>query len=300
MPPKLSSRIGFRLATNSMNSVNTAVSRYALETAPLWLIWIVITVGLIIAYEIGYRFLSVHRGFQKQLSDDDEKGTAIGYMLPASLALLGLLIAFTFSMAAERFQTRRSLVVGEANAVGTTYLRLQLLDEPARTSLNRLMLSYIQAREDFFTAGDEAAKIAAADARTLAVETLFWNGLSAALRAQPSATINPSLLETANEMFDLAASDRAALEGRVPISILRAILIYSVISAGFMGYAMALRHRRHLVGSTALFVLIALSISLIADLDRPRTGSVTVSNEPFSHAAKSIREMDAATAQARR
>src|SRR5882672_11281158 len=107
-----------------MVSVDTIVSLLTLETAPLWLIWLVVTAGLMIAHEIGYLF---RRFSAKRRPDGGETSDSIGHRLPAALALLGLLIAFTFSMAADRFATRRALVVSEGNAIGTTYLRLQLL-----------------------------------------------------------------------------------------------------------------------------------------------------------------------------
>jgi len=264
---------------------------FSLETAPLLLIWPALVVALVAAHEGGFlafRFFTRHKAGS---TDGDDSG--ISYLVSAVFALLGLLIAFTFSMAADRYDARRALVIAEANAVGTTYLRFQILQDPARGELSRQMLSYIEAREDFFSA-DDAAKVATADARTNDIQAQIWPELSAALRAQPNATTNQSLLETTNEMFDLAASDRAAVDGRVPISILRVLIGYSLIAAGFIGYALAAKRSRYFIASTALFILFALSISLIIDLDRPRSGSVVVSTLPFSRAADSIRAMDAA------
>jgi hypothetical protein len=264
---------------------------FSLETAPLILIWPALVVALVVAHEAGFFvFKLVHRVKAGSTAGDDN---GIGYLVSAVFALLGLLIAFTFSMAANRYDARRALVVAEANAIGTTYLRFQVLDEPARVELSRLMLPYIEAREQFFAA-DDAEKVVAADERTNDLQEQIWRKLAVAIRAQQNATTNPSILETTNEMFDLAARDRAAIEGRVPISILRVVIGYSMIAAGLIGYALAAKRSRYFIASTAVFVLFALSISLILDLDRPRSGSVTVSTAPFSRAADNIRSMDSA------
>jgi hypothetical protein len=258
-----------------------------LETAPLLVIWPLLVVLLVVAHELGFL---VFRYLTRRKAGAESDDSGIGYLVSAVFALLGLLIAFTFSMAANRYDVRRGLVVAEANAVGTTYLRFQVLEDPARSELSKLMLPYLQAREEFFAA-DDAAKVAVADANTNDVQAQIWRELSAAVRAQPNATTNQSLLETTNEMFDFAASDRAAIDGRVPISILRVLIAYSLIAAGFIGYALAAKRSRYFVASTALFVLFGLSISLIIDLDRPHSGSVIVSSAPFLRAAENIRAM---------
>jgi len=259
-----------------------------LETAPLLVIWPLLVVLLVVAHELGFLVFRYLTRRKAGAGESDDSG--IGYLVSAVFALLGLLIAFTFSMAANRYDVRRGLVVAEANAVGTTYLRFQVLEDPARSELSKLMLPYLQAREEFFAA-DDAAKVAVADANTNDVQAQIWRELSAAVRAQPNATTNQSLLETTNEMFDFAASDRAAIDGRVPISILRVLIAYSLIAAGFIGYALAAKRSRYFVASTALFVLFGLSISLIIDLDRPHSGSVIVSSAPFLRAAENIRAM---------
>jgi hypothetical protein len=255
------------------------------EQAPLWLFWPLLAVSFLLFQEIGYRLA---RRFARPVETGDNSGA--GYLLSASLALLGLLVAFTFSMAAQRFDVRRVLVVEEANAVGTTYLRVQLLPEPARTQISRKLLAYIDVRREFFVTGRDGEQ--QVDARTGALQSQIWTTLRAAVAAQPQATINPALLQTTNEMFDLAATDRAALDARVPLPILRTLVAYSLISALIMGYV--LTSRRHFLPSATLFVLLALAMTLILDIDRPRTGTITVSDLPFTRAADGIRAMEAA------
>jgi hypothetical protein len=263
---------------------------YFLEHAPLLLLWPLLALAFLLAQEIGYRGW---RRFARPVANGEDTDGA-RQLLSASLALLGLLIAFTFSMATQRFDARRFLVVDEANAVGTTYLRFQLLPEPARTTLSRQLLAYNDNRTEFLRAGPDEQVEARIDARTGVIQAQMWQTLTAALAAQPNATVNPSLLQTTNEMFDLAATDRAALNARIPITIIRTLVIYGLIAALIMGSVLATGKRRYFIGSATVFVLVALAISLILDLDRPRTGTITVSDRPFAEAAASIRAMEAA------
>jgi len=217
-----------------------------------------------------------------------------GFLLTAALALLGLLIAFTFSMASGRFDERRQALLSEANAVGTTYLRFQIVDEPYRSELSADLLSYLDARSSFFAAGVDTPAIARADAATGRTETRMWSKLADWIRTHPGASANVSLMQATNDMFDLAASDRVVREARVPLTIIRAIALYALIAAVLLGQNFATRKHIHLFAAATVFVLVALSISLILDLDRPASGTITVSTAAFDRAAASIRAMEAA------
>ena len=261
-----------------------------LHTAPLLLIGVALALGLFLAEELGHR---CHAMFGRKGGDKID-GDGAGHLLGAALALLGLLIAFTFSMAASRYDARRSLVVDEANALSTTYLRIQTLDEPLKGRLSALVLDYGEVRRAFFAVGDDAARLAAVDQKTDALQARIWADTVAAVRAAPAATVNPALLQTVNETFDLATSRRAALDARVPAAILRSLVIYALVAAGMLGYVLAANGRRHVVASTALFVLIAVAITLILDLDRSRSGTVTVSQAPLTRTLDSLRSLEAA------
>jgi hypothetical protein len=259
-----------------------------LERAPLWIIWPTLSAVLLIAVAIGFfvgRLIERRRG-QGETSD------GVGFLLSAALGLLGLLIAFTFSMASERFDARRQAVLQESNAVGTTYLRFQLLDEPFRNTLSQELLSYLDARRSFFAAGADPSAVDRADSLTGEVENRIWTGLTDWVRSHSENTSNVALLQATNDMFDLAASDRAMREARVPLTIVRAITLYSLIAALLLGQSLAAKKDNHPIAAATIFVLVALSISLILDLDRPATGTITVSTTTFDRAVDSIRAME--------
>jgi hypothetical protein len=260
-----------------------------LEIGPIWLIGLSILVALIVAGQLGYgaRRVMVRSGVQAAPTE------GFGYVLSGALALLGLLIAFTFGAASERFDTRRLLVVEEANAIGKAYLRMQALDEAPKAALNRLMVQYGHIRREWYQAGEDPTRLAQAKAGADDLQNKIWNITIAEVRAHPTATINPSLLQAVNDMFDLEASRNAALEARVPISILRALVLYAFISAALIGYGLA-EGPRQIVISSALYFVLSLAICLILDIDRPRGGAVRVSQAPMDREIASIESAEAA------
>jgi hypothetical protein len=266
---------------------------YLLETAPIWVIGLAILAALMLAEQIGY----AGRQFRGRRGAADPGDAGIGFVLTGALGLLGLLVAFTFGAASNRFDTRRMLVVEEANAIGTTYLRIQALDDAPKTALSQLMVQYVRARGAWFRAGEDPVRLAQTEAATEDLQNKIWAATLADVRANPTATINPSLFQTTNDMFDLAASARAATDARLPISILRAVMLYALISAAIMGYSMAKGTRQQIV-SLALYLALSVAMCLILDLDRPRSGTVRVSDAAMERAIAAVENAEAAKAAA--
>jgi hypothetical protein len=261
-----------------------------IERAPLLLVAAAFLTALLLIHEIA---LWLGRGLAARTGGAEARG----YVVSSALALLGLLFAFTFNAAQERFQARRDLVVAEANALGTTYLRFQLLDPPWRDTLSADLLRYaeMRLRGDQVGAPAEAARYAQ---EVSSAQGLIWEALRAALRqTRPDPGLTLGLLQTVNETFDLAASRRAAREGRVPVMILRTLIVSSVMAAGILGYTEAGGRRATLV-LFGLLLLLTLAFGLILDLDRPFSGSVRVSQAPLERAVADIRQGEAAKAAA--
>jgi hypothetical protein len=254
-----------------------------IEQAPLWLIAPAMLAGLIAAHELGYRFAHGAPG--------EDRVEQRGYLVSSALALLGLLMAFTFSAAQDRFSLRQQMLVDEANAISTTYLRIQLLDQPWRASLSRRMLRYAEVRADF--ARDSTLAAISANARqTAAVQDELWTELAPALRANSAPSLNLAVVNSVNQMFDLAASRRGGRETRVPAAILYALLLSSLLVAGIVGFAGAAR-RRHLAVAAGVMALVTLAFCLILDLDSPVSGTVRVNQAPMQYALDAIRQSEA-------
>ena len=257
--------------------------------------WLLLTAVLVLAAELGYRLhsrsLSRERG--KDESETGEAGSGSGYVLSAALGLMGLLIAFVFSMANDRYVERRQLVLAEANAISTAVLRYQLMPEPHRSELLRSMAQYVKVRLEFYDLGADMERVGDAEARAEAMQATIWRQVNAAVRTPQGAPYAMGVMMPTNDMFNLEASRRAALEERVPPRALHVLVIFAVVTAAIMGHGLAHGRRRHLVSTCGLFVLVALAISLIIDLDNPRVGSVRVPQTPMENVARDVEALAA-------
>ena len=204
-----------------------------------------------------------------------------GVLLGAASGLLGLLIGFTFAMSAERFETRRELVVSEANALSTTYLRDSLFPGPLGARLDALLTRYGETRLAFFDAGRDPGRLSAVAQRTGALQDEIWRQTSAALRLPQSAPLTVGVLKTTNEMFDLAATRQAASVAPVPAAIFWLLAFAALGSAGLCGYNLALGGAHHRIAAGTVLAMIGASIALLVDLDWPAHGLITVPQQPM-------------------
>jgi hypothetical protein len=253
-----------------------------LSTAPIWAIWLFVVAALAAGREVGLRL-------RLRFSPEAERAFGAkrisGNYLGASLGLLALLVGFSFSMAIDRYTTQRRLVGEEANSISTAHRQLETLQEPDRTRLSRALLPYVEAREAFSRAVTPD-QLRAAEARTDQLQAQFWSEIVGS--AGPETLTGRAVFDATDAMFNAAATRRAALEASIPRAILGALLLYSVIAAGLMGYSHPVT-RRYVLASTIQFFLLSLAFGLIVDLDRPRTGLVEVSQAPMFRAAALIR-----------
>lgn len=209
--------------------------------------------------------------------DEEVEHSQESYVVGSMLGLLALLLAFSFSMALDRYEQRRELVVQEANAIGTSYLRAQLLDEPHRSRLSQLLVRYTDNRIELATASrEELAPLLAENDRLL---TDLWTGVVAARDNALAGGISTPLLMTFNEVIDLDTERKVARQVRVPAPVLLLLYGFLLLTALVLGYV--LEDRRGRIGAAALFVLMSLYVSIIADLSRPAAGSILESQEPM-------------------
>ena len=259
--------------------------------APPWLIILVVTLVLMVSHELG---VQIRRRFRHRAVKDQDAESVGGSYLTASLSLLALLVAFSFGMAVDRFNTRRNLVLQEANAIASSYRRLETLEGTTRDVVGRGLLDYVAAREAF-SRSTTLKQLTLAETRTDAAQARLWTSLVQARGASQLA--EHASLEAAESMFEVGAARRAALEAVVPGSVLFGMLLYATIAALLMGYSHPI-DRRFLIPSSVQFVLLAIALALIVDLDRPRSGLVQVSQAPLLRVAAAIRAGEMARAAA--
>ena len=218
-------------------------------------------------------------------SRDGKDHSQEGYLLGSTLGFLALLMAFSFSMALNRYEERRHLVVAEANAIGTSYLRAQLLDEPHRSRLSRLLIEYTDNRVALGTGEHRGIE------RQLQLNdqllTDIWAAVAAARDSAAAHGISTPILMTYNEVIDLDTERKLARQVRLPTPLLLLLFGFLVITAAVLGHV--LEERRAKLGAFVLFFLLALYCGMIADLSRPATGFVTESQEPMLMLQQSLR-----------
>lgn len=241
--------------------------------------WIALTGALIVTVEAGFRFRWWRGPGRHRSAADDPQGSA--YVLSAALALLGLLIAFVFNLAANHFETRRQLVPLEASAISTAVNHYRLLSEESRGRLTKVMADYTKARLSFSEVGLDVRKIDESRRTTAAIQDRIWQEVGIAVAQPDYRHLAVSTLRATTDMFDIATARQAALETRIPGRALQVLILYALVAAAIMGHSLGGARQRHFIATSGLFALIALAINLIADLDTPRIGSVQVSQAPM-------------------
>jgi hypothetical protein len=224
-------------------------------------------VGLFIAMLLGVeggRQLAVRRAARGDMA------SKFGAVDGAMFGLLGLLVAFTFSGAADRFHQRRALIVDEANAVGTAWLRLDLLPADAQPALRDLFRQYVDVRlETHRLAGslDASRERAGAAAR---LQSEIWAKANAAYPRAQSPQVMPVVASALNEMFDLGATRVFAMLNHPPRAIYGMLCVVCVVCSVVAGYAMG--ETRSPLHSVGFALVLAVTVIFILDLEYPRLG----------------------------
>lgn len=254
-------------------------------TLPQWLATLLLAIVLISATEAAFRLARRAFHVRPDLNTDKESSGA-GIMLSGALALLGLLIGFTFSMASDRFDARRGMVNEEANAISTAYLRSRLTVGPDRSTLPTQWANYAETRLELARHRDVETEVRLLD-RAGSLQHAIW----AAVQRETAVArddITASLVDATNNAFDIAGSRRTAVEARIPGGVIWTVIVYAVVASVLLGYALAFDRRRFFM-SSVLLTLVGMSIGLIIDLDRPQSGMVRVSQAPMERTVADIR-----------
>ena len=167
----------------------------------------------------------------------------------------------------------------ESNAIGTTFLRAQLMQEPQRQKVSNLLGQYVEVRLQFYQAGVDPEKLGAAKNETDRLQKELWSQATAWGQQAPRDLTMGLFIRSLNELIDLHASRVNALENHVPEIILVLLYFVAVVATGLIGYGCGLGGRRNFLVTLTASVLIAAVILVIIDLDRPRRGLIKVSQQ---------------------
>jgi hypothetical protein len=199
----------------------------------------------------------------------------IGSLEAAVFALLGLLIAFTFSGALTRFDLRRAQAVDEANAIGTAYLRVDLVPPSAQPALRQAFRSYVDARIATYRSLPDIAAAKRELARSYQLQNEIWAQAVAASRSPESrAETELLLLPAVNQMFDIATVRVTATQIHPPLLIYMMLVGLAFVSALLSGYQSASEKGPDWVHKIAFAAIVALTVYVILDIEYPRLGFV--------------------------
>jgi len=218
-----------------------------------------------------------------------------GVLQAALLGVVGLLLAFGLSLAVSRYENRRSNVVSEANAIGTTYLRAQTLAEPMRSRSLDLLVSYTQSavRLSDLVPGSVAADDARAHETQL--ERRLWALAGEALNTAPTASAPRLYVEALNEMIDGETERVAALSNRVPTAVLVLEVVGASLALALLAAYLAIVGRG--VAAVVLAAaLVAFLLLVTADLDRPTRGMIRIPDTAMTKQLESMMQPPAAPA----
>ena len=190
------------------------------------------------------------------------------------LGLLGLLLAFTFSGAASRFEQRAALMVESANALRAAAMRTDLYPAAARESLRRDLRAYLDAQVDFYRAEHDDEALAAAVARSDAAQKRLWAQVSELARDSGNGVATAQMMATLDRLFALAGSRQVAARTHMPDAIVLLLFVMAVATAFTSGYGSGVVGRFSWGGYLGFALLTALVVYVTLDLDRPGRGII--------------------------
>jgi len=228
--------------------------------------------GLLVCLELWFRLGTRAR---KRRSDHPDP---LSNIQGATLGLLALLLGFSFALAAGRFNDRVQLITREANAIGTVWLRCDLLPEAEREATRTLLRAYTASRIGFYNATDPAAR-GVAVTESEALQRRIWALFVGVSKAAPERA--DVLLPPVNELIDLHGSRVAASQRHMPMVLLGLLITCSAVSVASVGYGCGVAGKRNEVLTTALTFLIAGTLWAIIDMDHPRKGLIRVGQQPM-------------------
>jgi hypothetical protein len=227
---------------------------------------------MLVLMEIGRRV-----GMRRKKLDATGANAGLSTIDGAVFGLMGLLVAFTFSGAAGRFDTRRQSIGQEANDIGTAYLRIDLLPVPEQAILRDDFRNYVDARLAYFKnlPSDGMAAKTALD-QSIALQGKIWfESVAACDKANSSAT-TVLLLSSLNEMIDIATTRAVALEMHPPIVVFWGLGVLVLASSLLAGYGMAEAKARGLLHMLVYSAILAIAVYVILDMEYPRVGLIRI------------------------
>jgi len=259
-----------------------------MDALALWIVSAATLVAILVGIEGGYRL-----GRATRARSEDEKESPVSAIAGTILAMLAFIMAFTFGIVSDRYDARKALVLEEANAIRTAWLRSAFLPEPDRGEAVALLRQYVEGRLSSVRSGDFAA-VQRAVVQSGDIQRRLWDMAVVNARKDMNSDVAALYVDALNALTNVHASRvSVGIHGRMPAGIWIALYALIMLSMVAVGYHTAIAGSRRSWMMLILGLSFSLVITLIAALDRPQGGYVPVSQQPLEELRSAI---DAAVA----
>ena len=223
--------------------------------------------------------------FRKRRSLEEDEREDFGVVLAATLTLLGLIIGFSFSMAISRYDQRKNYEEAEANAIGTEYVRTDLLPSPDAAKVNALLRKYLDQRILFYGTRDQHELLQIND-YTARLQTELWSAVRIPASAQPTPVIALAVAGM-NDVLNSQGYTQAAWWNRIPFAAWVLMAAIAICCNLLIGYG-ARRPKQEAILFLVLPLVVSISFLLIADIDSPRGGLIRVAPQNLVSLSQSL------------
>jgi hypothetical protein len=246
-----------------------------LDMFPIWAVFVGTVVVVLVAAEIGFRI-----GIWLQRRDPSSGKTAMtGTVVGGMLGLMAFLLAFSIGIVIGQHNGRREMVVTEANAVGTAYLRAGFLGEPDRTSSRDLLREYVEVR---LAAAADPAVLESAVTRSEEIHGELWSIVEDNVSKGQESDIMALFVDSINEVIDVHSLRLAAVDLRLPRLLGMVLYAATLLSFLLVGVASSADGKRDPVAILLFALALVAVLMIVVDLDRPQQGILTVSQTALS------------------
>jgi hypothetical protein len=245
---------------------------------PLWVVIFLLMILLLVPMEVGFRLGMRQKPKQRDLQSEARGDVTIAAMM----ALLGLMLAFTYSFSLSRADLRKVALIKEVNAISTAFLRADLLPEPGRTEVRKLLFDYAKSRYVEPGTVRTLEELEQVVNRSVNIQSKIWPAVRSALRHQgdmgdPEKAL---LVSAINDVLDSHTSRMAVFFDRLPTAVLALLVLIAAASLGMAAYNAGLRSEFSRWRMTGFALILASLMYIILDFDMMGRGLICPASAP--------------------
>jgi len=246
-----------------------------MDAIPIGLFLAATIIIIVVAFEVGLRLAVARRRPER------EKEAPVSAITASILGLVAFMLAFTFGIVTNRYDARKELVRNEANAIGTAYLRSDILPEPARSRAKELFREYVDYRlQAAQSQGINVLK--KTQIESARIHRQLWEIAITNARENTNEELAARYIESLNAVIDIHALRVATIEYRIPNGIWLVLYILVILGMAGLGYQTAISGSRRSWAMPMLAFSFAVVLALLISLDRPQSGFIKVSQKPIA------------------